>query len=119
MIDEKYKNSLAQFEGKRGKIQYWLGLLSPGALILLCGLNLWMASRFGNITDYINVWLDEIDIHREYSYRGTFLIGMHKFNTALLYFAFAIVLLPFSIGVSFAKKRNQVIINVLKKHGEI
>ena len=124
MIDEKYKKSLTRFEGKMGKVFYWISLIGPLILLAFGILNLWMASRIGSaggfaLGDYINIWSEEINLKGEYSYSGIFLAGLHRFNTALLYFSFAVVLLPRAFGAAFERKRDQVISNTLRKHGEV
>ncbi len=124
MIDEMHKKSLTRFEGKTGKIFYWVSLFGPLILLALGILNLWLASRIGSASgftlgDYMNVWSEERNLEGEYSYSGIFLAGLHRFNIALLYFSFAVVLLPRANGVAFERKRNQAILNTLRKHGEV
>ena len=124
MIDEKYKKSLTRFEGKSGMVFYWISLIGPLILLAFGILNLWMATRIGSaggftLSDYMNVWSEEINLEGEYSYSGIFLAGLHRFNTALLYFSFAVVLLPRAYGAVFERKRDQVISKTLKKHGEV
>jgi len=121
---EEIKKSLYSFEGKKGKYKYWLFLCVPIFMIIMGILNLSLASRIGStidqtLTDFAYTWLEEIKIQKEYKFSGVFLLGMQKFNTAMLLFAGALITLINFWGLRIERKRNKELISVLKKHGEI
>lgn len=124
MIAEKYKKSLTHYEGRKGAFLYWTIVFVPLFLLVMGGLNLWLAQRIGSadgftLGDFVNIWFEEINVQRDYTYSGMFLAGMQRFNTALLDFAFAIVLSPLIWSVIFMRKRNSAVLTALRKHGEI
>ena len=93
-------------------------------MIIMGILNLSSASRIGStidhtLTDFAYTWLEEIKIQKEYKFSGVFLLGMQKFNTALLLFAGALIMLISSWGLRIERKRNKELISVLREHGEI
>ena len=99
MIEERYRKSLTRYEGKKGAFLYAVSVFVPLFLVVMGGLNLWLAVRIGGVaditlTDYVQLWLKEIEVEREYTYSGVFLAGLHRFNTALLQFSLAIMLSP-------------------------
>ncbi len=124
MITEKYKQSLTRYEGKKGALLYWATLFVPFFLLVMGGLNMWLAFRIGSagdftLGDFVRIWLEEIEVQREYTYSGIFLAGLHRFNTALLQISFAIVLFPLAWGVTFLRKRDRAVLDALRKHGEV
>ena len=93
-------------------------------MIVMGILNLLLASRIGStidstLSDFAYTWLEEIKIQKEYKFSGVFLLGMQKFNTAILLFAGALITLINFWGLRIERKRNKELISVLKKHGEI
>lgn len=124
MITENYKKSLTRYEGKKGSLLYWATLFVPFFLLVMGGLNMWLAFRIGRaggftLDEFVRIWLEEIEVQREYTYSGIFLAGLHRFNTALLQISFAIVLFPFAWGVTFLRKRDRAVLDALRKHGEV
>ena len=124
MIEERYRKSLTRYEGKKGAFLYAVSVFVPLFLVVMGGLNLWLAVRIGGVaditlTDYVQLWLKEIEVEREYTYSGVFLAGLHRFNTALLQFSLAIMLSPLVWGVWFQRKRDRAVVDALRKHGEI
>ena len=124
MVSEKLKKSLTRYDSKLALIGYWVGLLTPFVILLVAVVNLWLASRQGShggftLEDFMKTWLEVIDMKREYSYSGLFLAGLHRFNTALFQFSLAIVVSPLVFAAVSSKKRDQEIIKILRKHGEI
>ncbi len=123
MNSGKYIKSLAYYEGRKGKLLYWVLLCMPFFWLIMGCLNLWLASRIGeasqyNLGDFAQILFEEIDVTRQYEYSGVFLAGVSRFNTALLQLGCAVALSPLAWGVVFMRKRNQVILEVLRKHGE-
>ena len=124
MMEERFRKSLTRYEGRKGVFLCAASIFMPLFLVVMGGLNLWLAARIGGaaditLTDYVQLWLNEIEVEREYTYSGVFLAGLHRFNTALLQFSFAIVLTPLVWGIWFQRKRDRAVVDALKKHGEI
>ncbi len=124
MLSEKYKHSLIRYEGKRGVFLCGISLFAPFFLLVMGSLNIWLALQIGSAGDFslgdiMRVWFDEIDMQNEYRYSGIFLVGLQRFNTAIIQFSFALVLLPMALSIWFRRKRDRAIIDALRKHGEI
>lgn len=124
MITEETKRSILSFEGKKGKYKYWLFFFAPIFMLVMGILNLSLASRIGSaidytLSDFAYTWLEEIKMQKEYKFSGVLLLGMQKFNTALLLFAGALLMSIQLWGLTMQRKRNKELISTLKKHGEI
>ena len=70
MIEERFRKSLTRYEGKKGVFLYAVSILVPLFLVVMGGLNLWLAARIGGaaditLTDYGQSWLQEIEVNRE------------------------------------------------------
>ena len=123
MISEKYKQSLVRYEGKEGMVMYWCILFIPCFLVVMGALNTWQAIRIGSAFDfspgdYFRVWFEDIEVNREYTYSGSFLLGMERFHTAILHFSFAIITALLAWGAVLSRRINREIVNALSRHGE-
>jgi len=124
VISEKYKQSLSRYEGKRGALLYGITFFTPFFLLAIGSLNIWLALRIGSVgdftlADFTHVWIDNIEMRSEYRYSGIFLAGLQRFNTAIIQFSLALVLFPIAFEVRFQRKRDRVILDFLRKHGDI
>lgn len=124
MINEQYKKSLNRYEGRTGIALFVILLCTPLFFIIMGCLNLWLASQIGAsqgvfLSDYAQIWFEEIDIQREYTFSGLFLVGVHRFNTALLQLAVGLMFIPLVWSTVFLRKRDRAVINVLRKYGEL
>lgn len=120
MISEKDIKELKFFNTKFAKFVYYFTIFIPIFFLIMGGLNLKLASNFGNnagysLGDLINTWSAGIDLHKNYS--GLYLKALERLQTSLTDFAFSIILTILPFGFNKMKKRNKRILDTLIHHG--
>ena len=123
-MQDKYIKSLTRFEGKKGNIAFWAIFLTPIFFVIMGTLNLWTASKLSSLNevslnDVINIMFMDINPKQEYPFSGTLLIIMQRLETSIYQYLFSIPFFGIAYTMFYERKRDNEIIKVLRKHGEI
>lgn len=120
MITEKDIAFLKSYETVLGKIMNWAVILMPVFLFLLCGFNLYMASRISGNAGYdlgylLQLWIRGVNPYAEYS--GMLVVAMERLLAAALQVCFAIVFVILAYAYHKRRKMDYRILATLKSKG--
>jgi hypothetical protein len=124
MLADQHKKSLMRFSGRSGQFRIGIILLAAVVLGVVGVLNLHTASEIGgkvdmSLTDLFSNWTSDIDPRKQYTFSGTQLVAIACFQTGIVQLAMALLLALFVWSNWAIKRRDEAIVALLKKHGEI
>ena len=122
MITEKDIKRLKYFNTRFAKIVFYGLLFFPIFLLIMGGLNLHLASKFGkyagySLGDLFKSWIEGIDIHKQYS--GFYIKALERLEASLTDFMFSIIFLCGPVIFVKSKKINERLLNTLIQNGVI
>ena len=122
MITEKDIKGLKFLNTKFAKVFFYILLFFPIFSLIIGGLNLYLASMFGenagfSIGNLFKSWIEGIDIHKQYS--GLYIKALERLQASLSNFIFSIFLFCLPVLFIKVKKRNERFLNSLIQNGVI
>ena len=125
MLNEEHKKSLMRFHGRKGRIRLWFLYIVPIFLAIVGLYNLYIASQIGSLIDmsffeYLSDWfVFEIDPNKQYSFSGVQLVAIERYQTGIFLLGMSLLMGLFSFVQWQLKRRDEEVLALLKKHGEI
>ena len=125
MLDEEHKKLLMRFHGRKGRIRLWFLYIVPIFLAVVGVYDLYIASQIGSLVDmslfeYLSDWfVSEIDPNKQYSFSGVQLLAMGRYQTGIFLLGMSLWLGLFSFAYWQQKRRDEEVLALLKKHGEV